>query len=79
MLTAVAKVDWLDLPHKDLVSELAVLQEGICRGVFKQKAAPAWFGVRSEKIQISLILPGPSLVDDWIDILVRQSHLLWLI
>ena len=50
------KVDWIDLPVDDIMQQFGTLKEGILRGVFGQKAAAAWFGVRGEKAQITVIL-----------------------
>ena len=39
------KVDWIDFPLDDILQQFTTLKEGILRGVFKQKAAGAWFGL----------------------------------
>ena len=41
------KIDWLDFPVDDILQQFTTLKEGILRGVFKQKAARAWFGCRA--------------------------------
>ena len=43
------KVDWIDFPVDDILEQFTTLKEGILRGVFRQKAAAAWFGCRAEK------------------------------
>ena len=43
------KIDWLDFSVDDILKQFTTLKEGILRGVFKQKAARAWFGCRAEK------------------------------
>ena len=40
------------------LSSLLPWKEGILRGVFRQKAAAAWFGCRAEKAQVTVLLPG---------------------
>ena len=52
------KIDWLDFPVDDILQQFTTLKEGILRGVFKQKAARAWFGCRAEKAQVTVLLPG---------------------
>ena len=52
------KIDWLDFPVNDILQQFTTLKEGILRGVFKQKAARAWFGRRAEKAQVTVLLPG---------------------
>ena len=52
------KVDWVQLPVYDILNQFGTLKEGICRGVFRQKAAAARLGCRSEKVQITVILPS---------------------
>ena len=47
------KIDWLDFPVDDILQQFTTLKEGILRGVFKQKAARAWFGCRAEKAQVT--------------------------
>ena len=49
--------------------EQSILQEGICRGVFEQEAAAAWYGAGPEKVQITIVLPWAGIVDDWCDAL----------
>ena len=52
------KIDWLDFPVNDILQQFTTLKEGILRGVFKQKAARAWFGCCAEKAQVTVLLPG---------------------
>ncbi len=56
----------------DILKQFEVLKDDICCGVFKQKAAAAWYGSRAEKIQVSMVLPGGSGVDDWCDTLAQM-------
>ena len=44
--------------------QLTTLKEGILRGVFKQKAARAWFGCRAEKAQVTMKKQIQPLVRD---------------
>ena len=50
------------------------LKEGILRGVFRQKAAAAWFGCRAEKAQVTVMLRGGSDVNSWLDQVNCMSH-----
>ena len=59
------KIDWLDFPVDDILRQFTTLKEGILRGVFKQKAARAWFGCRAEKAQITVLLPGSCSLSEW--------------
>ena len=68
------KVDWIWLLVDDIANQLVTLKEGICRGVFRQKAAAAWLGCRLEKGQITVILPSNLDVDTWLDKKDRMSH-----
>ena len=45
-------------PKVDILEQFTTLKEGILRGVFRQKAAAAWFGCRAEKAQVTVLLPG---------------------
>ena len=47
-VTGKLKVDWIDFPFDDILQQFTTLKEGILRGVFRQKAAAAWFGCRAE-------------------------------
>ena len=46
------KIDWLDFPVDDILQEFTTLKEGILRGLFKQKAARAWFGSSPRELQL---------------------------
>ena len=59
------KIDWLDFPVDDILQQFTTLKEGILRGVFKQKAACAWFGCRAEKAQVTVLLPGSCSLSEW--------------
>ena len=59
------KIDWLDFPVDDILQQFTTLKEGILRGVFKQKAARAWFGCRAEKAQVTVLLPGSCSLSEW--------------
>ena len=73
-LTGKLKVDWIDFPLDDILKQFTTLKEGILRGVFKQKAAAAWFGCRAEKAQITVLLPGGSDLSSWLDKVDCMSH-----
>ena len=66
--------DWIDFPLQDILRQFTTLKEGILRGVFRQKAAGAWFGCRAEKAQITVLLPGGSDLDSWLDKVDCMSH-----
>ena len=68
------KVDWIDFPLDDTLQQLTTLKEGILRGVFRQKAAGAWFGCRAEKAQITVLLPGGADLSSWLDKVDCMSH-----
>ena len=68
------KVDWIDLPAEDITKQFGALKEGILRGVFREKAAAAWFGFRAEIAQITVILPGELEADAWLETIDRMSH-----
>ena len=73
-LTGKLKVDWIDFPLDDIHEQFTTLKKGILRGVFRQKAAAAWFGCRAEKAQITVLLPGGSDVNSWLDQVDCMSH-----
>ena len=73
-LTGKLKVDWIDFPLDDILKQFTTLKEGILRGVFRQKAAAAWFGCRAEKAQITVLLPGGSDVSSCLDQVDCMSH-----
>ena len=68
------KIDWLDFPVDDILEQFTTLKEGILRGVFKQKAARAWFGCRAEKAQITVLLPGDCDLSTWMDKVDCVAH-----
>ena len=72
--TGKLKVDWIDFPLQDILQQFTTLKEGILRAVFRQKAAGAWFGRRAEKAQITVLLPGGSDLDSWLDKMDCMSH-----
>ena len=55
-------------------SEAGYLKEGILRGAFNFKVASAWASVRSEKIQLSVLLPSGESVDDWLEASSNMTH-----
>ena len=42
-LTGRLKADWIHLPVDDVLALFPTVREGICMGVFRQKAAATWF------------------------------------
>ena len=68
------KIDWLDFPVDDILQQFTTLKEGILRGVFKQKAARAWFGCRAEKAQVTVLLPGNCSLSEWSDKVDCMPH-----
>ena len=68
------KIDWLDFPVDDILQQFTTLKEGILRGVFKQKAARAWFGCCAEKAQITVLLPGSCSLSEWTDKVDCMPH-----
>ena len=67
------KIDWLDFPVDDILQQFTI-KEGILRGVFKQKAARAWFGCRAEKAQVTVLLPGNCSLSEWSDKVDCMPH-----
>ena len=63
--------NWIDFPLDDILKQFTTL---ILRGVFRQKAAAAWFGCRAEKAQITVLLPGGSDASSWLDQVDCMSH-----
>ena len=55
-------------------SNSTTLKEGILRGVFKQKAARAWFGCCAEKAQVTVLLPGNCSLSEWSDKVDCMPH-----
>ena len=74
ILTGNLKVDWIDFPPEDILEQFTTLKEGILRGVFRQKAAAAWFGCRAEKAQVTVLLPGQLDVYSWLAKIDSMSH-----
>ena len=68
------KIDWLDFAVDDILQQFTTLKEGILRGVFKQKAARAWFGCRAEKAQVTVLLPGNCSFSEWTDMVDCMPH-----
>ena len=57
--------NWWAPPQHSYGQSHCTLKEGILRGVFKQKAARAWFGCRAEKAQVTVLLPGSCSLSEW--------------
>ena len=75
-ITSKPKVDWIDFPVsvEDILEQFTTLKEGILRGVFRQKAAAAWFGCRAEKAQVTVLLHGHLDVYSWFGKIDSMSH-----
>ena len=73
-LTGKLKVDWLDFPVEGILEQFITLKEVILRGVYRQKAAAAWFGCRGEKAQVTVLLPGQLDVYSWLEKIDSMSH-----
>ena len=73
-LTGKLKVDWIDFPVDDILDQLGTLKEAILRGVFRQKAAAAWFGVRADKAQVTVLLAGQVDATSWLEKIDIMSH-----
>ena len=50
------------------------MKEGILQGVFRQKAAAAWFGCRAEKAQVTVLLPGAVDATSWLEKIDCMAH-----
>ena len=59
-------VDWLTFDPQMFVPLFPRLKEGILYDVFIQKAAAAWDNAPSNRIMVSLLLPGPMEMDQWL-------------
>ena len=59
-------VDWLTFDPRMFVPLFPRLKEGILCDVFIQKAAVAWDNAPSNRIMVSLLLPGPMEMDQWL-------------
>ena len=65
------------LPFENNIAPLFPrLKEGILRDVFIQKAVVAWDNAPSNRIMVSLLLPGPMEADQWLHD-VRTSRNMW--
>ena len=69
-------VDWLTFDPQMFAPLFPRLKEGILRDVFIQKAVVAWDNAPSNRIMVSLLLPGPMEVDQWLKD-VRTSRNMW--
>ena len=69
-------VDWLTFDPQMFAPLFPRLKEGILRDVFIQKAVAAWDNAPSNRIMVSLLLPGPMEMDQWLKD-VRASINMW--
>ena len=69
-------VDWLTFDPQMFAPLFPRLKEGILRDVFIQKAVVAWDHAPSNRIMVSLLLPGPREADQWLHD-VRTSRNMW--
>ena len=69
-------VDWLTFDPQMFAPLFPRLKEGILRDVFIQKAVVAWDNAPSNRIMVSLLLPGPMEADQWLQD-VRTSRNMW--
>ena len=69
-------VDWLALDPQMFAPLFPRLKEGILRDVSIQKAVVAWDNAPSNRIMVSLLLPGPMEADQWLHD-VRTSRNMW--
>ena len=69
-------VDWLTFDPQMFAPLFPRLKEGILRDVFIQKAVVAWDNAPSNRIMVSLLLPGPMEMDQWLKD-VRASLNMW--
>ena len=69
-------VDWLTFDPQMFAPLFPRLKEGILRDVFIQKAVVAWDSAPSNRIMVSLLLPGPMEMDQWLRD-VRASINMW--
>ena len=58
-LTGRLKADWIHLPVDDVLALFPTVREGICMGVFRQKAAATWFRPRPTKLQVGRGMGSP--------------------
>ena len=76
MLQSRINVDWLTFDPQMFAPLFPRLKEGILRDVFIQKAVVAWDNAPSNRIMVSLLLPGPMEADQWLHD-VRTSRNMW--
>ena len=69
-------VDWLTFDPQMFTPLFPRLREGILRDVFIQKAVAAWDYAPNNRIMVSLLLPGPMEMDQWLKD-VRASINMW--
>ena len=69
-------VDWLTFDPQMFTPFFPRLKEGILRDVFIQKAVAAWDYAPNNRIMVSLLLPGPMEMDQWLKD-VRASINMW--
>ena len=69
-------VDWLTFDPQMFTPLFPRLKEGILRDVFIQKAVAAWDYAPNNRIMVSLLLPGPMEMDQWLKD-VRASINMW--
>ena len=69
-------VDWLTFNPQMFTPLFPRLKEGILRDVFIQKAVAAWDYAPNNRIMVSLLLPGPMEMDQWLKD-VRASINMW--
>ena len=69
-------VDWLTFDPQMFAPLFPRLKEGILPDVFIQKAVVAWDNAPSNRIMVSLLLPGPMEMDPWLKD-VRASINMW--
>ena len=74
ILVANARVDWMSLDDSELTQQFEILREGILRDVFSQRASSAWQGMQPQRLTVSLLLPGRSKADQWLDFLQSQCQ-----
>ena len=74
ILVANARVDWMSLEDSELRQQFEILREGILRDVFSQRASSAWQGMQPQRLTVSLLLPGRSTADQWLDFLRSQRQ-----
>ena len=76
LLQSRINVDWLTFGPQMFAPLFPRLKEGILRDVFIQKAVAAWDYAPSNRIMVSLLLPGPMEMDQWLKD-VRASINMW--